>query len=621
MSNRSRRPARIALAVGLAIASSSFAARQAEKLDRGLVATRDGSSVFVSWRLNADDAPKTPFNVYLDGAKLNAEPLTGGTNFVDENAPSADAVYEVRAIVDGAEQPGTKFGVRVNAPRFLSIPIQDLPAGYFPNDASAADLDGDGRLDLVVHLVGAAKDNSQSGVTSEPIYDAYTLEGKRLWRINLGKNIRSGAHYTQFMVYDFNGDGRAEMICKTADGTTDGVGTVIGDASVDHRDQAGRINRGPEFLTVFDGLTGKAIDTVDYVPPRHPNPAATGDDLKAVWGDGYGNRGDRYLAAVASLDGKSFSAVMCRGYYTRSVLAAYDFDGSKLKLRWVFDSHDGSDGNRKYAGQGNHNLSVADVDGDGKDEIVYGGMTIDDDGTGLYSTGLGHGDAMHLGDLDWDNPGLEYVRIQERFDDAGLHMVDAKTGKVLWRIPSVKAATSGGDKGEGPGRGASFDIDPRYPGAECWAMGAGMRGVVDSKGKRIFDARLPCNFGIYWDGDDQVELLDGTVITKWNWNTNSVDTVFNARDFGAVKINGTKSNPSLQADLFGDWREEVVYPSEDGKELRVFTTTIPTERRLYTLMGDPQYRMSVAWQNVAYNQPPHIGYRIDNLPLNEPKKP
>src|SRR6185436_6171333 len=204
------------------------------------------------------------------------------------------------------------------------------------------------------------------------------------------------------------------------------------------RNERGYILSGPEYLTVFNGLTGEIVTTTAYDPPRNEKLFPTTQELKEGWGDGYGNRSDRFLACVAYLDGVHPSVVMCRGYYTRTVLAAWDWRNGKLASRWVFDSASSPE-NKKFAGQGNHNLSVADVDGDGKDEIIYGAMCIDDDGRGLYSTGLGHGDALHLSDLDPDHPGLEVFRIQERFDDAGAHMYDAKTGKVLWRKPSVKA--------------------------------------------------------------------------------------------------------------------------------------------------------------------------------------
>jgi rhamnogalacturonan endolyase len=431
------------------------------------------------------------------------------------------------------------------------------------------------------------------------------MDGKLLWTINLGKNIREGAHYTQFIVYDFDGDGKAEIAMKTADGTIDAKGKVIGDSSKDWRNDKGYILAGPEFLTVFDGLTGAALSTVNYDPPRYPaSVTPTTEELKTMWGDGYGNRMDRFLGGVAYLDGKTPSLIMSRGYYTRTVIAAWNFRNGKLSPVWMFDS---DAGNREYRGQGNHNLTIADVDNDGKDEIVFGAMTIDDNGKGLYSTGLGHGDALHVSDLDPEHPGLEVFDIQERFSDAGANFRDAKTGEVLWKKASVKA----GADGEGPGRGLALNIDPRYPGSECWVAGAGITGMFDCKGNKISDWTPACNMGIYWDGDLLSEILNGTTIDKWNYQTGRTDTLLEATKYNCVKNNGTKSNPVLSADLFGDWREEVIYRTKDNNELRIFTTTIPTEHRLYTFMHNPQYRLSIAWQNVAYNQPPHTDYYID----------
>lgn len=593
-------------------------ALQMEKLGRGVVALHLGEGkVWISWRLLGSDPKDSAFNVYrtAPGAapvKLNAEPLTGPTFHIDEKADLSKAVsYGVRPVVGGKEQePGRPFTLPAGAPvrPYLPIPIR-TPEGYLPGDASAGDLDGDGEYEIVLHQTKDGRDNSQAGVTGEPLLQAYELDGTLLWTINLGRNIREGAHYTQFMVYDLDGDGRAEVACRTADGTLDGKGKVIGDPRADHRNKEGYVLRGPEFLTIFDGLTGSEQISTRFVPPRHPetdNP--TPEQLKALWGDGYGNRCDRFLACIAYLDGERPSLVMCRGYYTRAVLAAWDWRDGRLTSRWVFDS-DASEANRAYRGQGNHQVSVADVDGDGRDEIVYGAAVIDDSGTGLYSTVWGHGDAMHVSDLVPDNPGLEVFSIQERFAGEGMNMRDAKTGKPLWLIPSIKAATSGGDKGEGPGRGVSADIDPRFPGAESWAAGAGMDGLYDSKGHRFLEKRprgFPCNFVVWWDGDWLRELLDRNVISKWNWEKNTCDTLLKAA--GCSSCNGTKATPCLSADLLGDWREEVLWKAGDGKELRLYTTTIPTQHRLVTLMHDRQYRLAVAWQNVGYNQPPHPGF-------------
>ena len=606
--------------------SSLSAQRLMENLDRGVAAVRSADGkVFVSWRLLGTEPGDLAFNLYRavengKAEKINKQPVLKTTSFVDSNTDSTKAVsYYVRTLVKGKEgEASKKFTLSPGNKPYVSIVLQ-TPNGYAPNDGSVGDLDGDGEFEIVLHQAGRGRDNSQAGETDPPIFQAYKFDGTLLWTINLGKNIREGAHYTQFLVYDLDGDGRAEVAMKTADGTVDGIGMVIGDSSKNWRNERGYVLSGPEYLTVFDGLTGKALSTTNFIPPRHPsalNP--TTEELKDIWGDGYGNRMDRFLGAVAYLDGKTPSLIMSRGYYTRSVIAAWDFMNGKLTSRWVFDSDDPKQPeNKKYRGQGNHNLSVADVDGDGRDEIVFGAMTIDDNGKGLYSTGLGHGDALHVSDLDPSRPGLEVFDIQERFDDAGANFRDAKTGEVLWKKASVKA----GADGEGPGRGLALDIDPRYPGYECWVFGAGISGLYDARGNLITKRTPPsCNMGIFWDGDVLGELLDGTRIDKWMYGKDTVHRLLDAGQYNCIRNNGTKSNPVLSADIWGDWREEVIYRTTDNKELRVFTTPIPTDQKFYTLMHDPQYRLSVAWQNVAYNQPPHTGFHMGHG-MKQPPKP
>ncbi|MBW3636113.1 MAG: rhamnogalacturonan lyase [Armatimonadetes bacterium] len=589
-----------------------------ENLGRGVVAIKqpDGK-IFVSWRLLGTDDPNLGFNVYRSAGskvvRLNAAPVTGPTHFVDAGVDAGvPTSYFVRAVAGGREgEPSRPFTLAVNSPAqpYLSLPLQ-TPAGYTPNDASVGDLDGDGEYEIILHQVGRSKDNSQAGETDPPILQAYKLDGTMLWEINLGKNIREGAHYTQFMVFDLDGDGRAEVACKTADGTRDGKGKVIGDPNANHVNEGGYILRGPEFLTVFDGKTGAALATTKYIPGRHPdtdNP--TGDQMKAIWGDGYGNRGDRFLAGIAYLDGVHPSLVMARGYYTRTFLVAWDFRGGKLSHRWTFDS-EAPGVPEGFSGQGNHSLIVADVDGDGKDEILYGKMAVSSDGKGLYTTRIGHGDAAHLTDLDPDRPGLEMFGIQEPFGDAGAHMYDARTGEILWKKASVTRQT-GGQKVEGPGRGVAADIDPRHRGYESWVAGAGLGGQLwNAKGEKIGDTTPSVNFRIFWDGDTLSELLDGNTIFKWDYLNGRQVPMLEGKNFGVVSNNGTKATPTLSADILGDWREEVIWRSEDNKELRIFSTTIPTEHRFYTLMHDPVYRLSIAWQNVAYNQPPHTGFLI-----------
>lgn len=567
--------------------------RQMERLGRGLVALRrDDGKVFLSWRLFGTDPDAIAFNVYRAGKKLNARPITHCTCFVDEKPDLAkDSRYTVRPVLDGREQEASApFVLPANAParQYLSIPLR-TPEGYAPNDASVGDLDGDGEYEIVLHQAGRSRDNSQRGETDPPILQAYKLDGTFLWQINLGRNIREGAHYTQFMVYDLDGDGRAEVVCKTADGTVDGAGKVIGDANADYRNAAGYVLDGPEYLTVFDGRTGKALATTDYLPPR---------GKVSDWGDNYGNRVDRFLACIAYLDGERPSVVMCRGYYTRAVLVAWNWRDGKLSRVWTFDSDDGTPGNSAYRGQGDHSLSVGDVDGDGKDEIIYGACCIDHDGKGLYSTGWGHGDALHLSDIDPDHPGLEVFNVHEHPNPWGAELHEAGTGKLIW----------GKELGaRDVGRGVTMDIDPRHKGYECWAAGPG--GLWSAKGEQISDRKpRSCNFGVWWDGDLLRELLDRTTISKWNWENGTETPLLSAE--GCASNNSTKATPCLCGDILGDWREEVIWRTTDNKELRIYTTTIPTTHRLYTLMHDPQYRLSVAWQNVGYNQPTQPGFYL-----------
>ncbi len=609
----------IACVLLLLFASQASAQRQMEKLGRGVVAVRQGDGkVFISWRMFGTDSEAIAFNLYRatdngKPVKLNDQPITAATNFVDEKADLTKSnAYFVRPILNKKEQEASKpFMLAANAParQYLSIPLQ-TPEGYAPNDASVGDLDGDGEYEIIIHMTGRGRDNASPGLTDPPIFQAYKLDGTLLWTINLGKNIREGAHYTQFMVYDFDGDGRAEIACKTADGTVDGKGKVIGDATKDWRfltpttdPKYGKILDGPEYLTVFDGLTGAALATTDYIPLRGKLDAWGG-----VGGNGRndnsGNRVDRFTAAVAYLDGQRPSLVMCRGYYGRTVLAAWDWRDGKLTSRWVFDTDKGYP---TFAGMGNHNLSVADVDADGKDEIVYGSMVVDDDGKGLFSTGLRHGDAIHVGDLDPTRPGLEVYgihEIEEGTKGPGVALYDARTGKILWTA----------DPDKDVGRGLAADIDPRYPGDEMWG---GSEGLHSSKGERIGAAPRAVNFAIWWDGDLLREILDGNRISKWDWKTGTLNTIFTAE--GATSNNGTKATPALSADILGDWREEVIFRTTDNKELRIYTTTIPTQYRLYTLMHDSQYRLSIAWQNVGYNQPPHTSFFLGEGMAKQPR--
>ena len=605
--------------------STAALQRDAERLDRGAVAAVTDDGVFVSWRLLGNESMDTQFVLFRDGERITPEPITDSTNHLDADG-TEDSTYRIARVGgnagpdSGAESPRGRNLVWVSdeftpwADQFLDVPL-DKPAdfvavdgtiqSYRANDTLTADLDGDGQLELVVKWDPTnSQDNSRPGHTGNVYLDAYELDGTKLWRVDLGVNIRAGAHYSQPQLYDFDSDGKAELIVKTGDGTVDGEGTVIGEGDADHRNDEGYILEGPEFLTVFDGETGAAIDTIDYGVPR-----GTVSD----WGDGYGNRVDRFLSATAYLDGERPSAVFARGYYTRATLWAVDFDGEHLSERWLFDSDE--PGNEGYAGQGNHSLAVADVDGDQKDEIVYGSATIDDDGTGLYSTGLGHGDAQHVSDFDPSRPGLEVFSVHEDMaasGNRGATFRDAATGEVLWSVPAEKDT----------GRGAMADIDPRHEGAEGWNVGYDAEwnspvGSLRSAQGELISTEIPAaNFVALWDGDLLSEIVDHDfdeetrtgvpTVSKWDYENEQQVEILRAE--GTASSNDTKGNPALQADLLGDWREELVYRTEDSSALRIFTTTDVTEHRLRTLMSDPQYRLSIAWQHVAYNQPPHTSY-------------
>jgi len=568
---------------------------QREQLGRGVVAVKgNDGEVYVTWRLLTEEGVNTAFDVYRNGVKLNAEPLTeGGTFFVDKNPLHADAIYEVK----GGKCNGRWTLRRDEDTDYIATPI-DKPQGgttpdgrtyaYTANDASIGDVDGDGEYELFLKWEPTnARDNSQTGYTGNVLIDCYKIrsQGERLWRIDLGRNIRAGAHYTQFMVYDFDGDGRAELMVKTADGTIDGQGNTIGDSSKDWRchdrnKRQGRILDGPEYLSVFEGATGRVLQTVDYIPSR--------GNIRA-WGDDYGNRSDRFLAGIGYLDGIHPSAIFCRGYYTRTAISTWDWDGHELKSRWTFDTNEKRWKN--YAGQGNHNLRMADVDGDGCDEITYGSMCVDNDGGGLYNTGFGHGDAIHLVPAPAD--GKLYIWDCHENKRDGVDFRNAATGRVVFQNKSAMDV----------GRCMAADIDPTSPGYELWSVAD--PHIYNMKGEIVRESvngRGTCNFGIWWDGDLLRELLDHESIMKYNWQENRFDLL--KRLEGCRFNNSTKSNPCLSADILGDWREEIITRTEDSNELRIYVSPYPTEYRLPCLEEDIPYRLSVASENTAYNQPP-----------------
>ncbi len=600
--------------------STLFAQMQVERLDRGIVAARKGQGFFVSWRLLAGEDYSTGFNVYRGAQKLNAEPLTQVTSYYDSIAPAGSA-YFVKAIVKSVEIDENTNSVLANNSAganaaYLSVAVtppaggvtppytvtnnkvvENYPSGqtysYKISDSSAGDLDGDGSFDLVLKWDPSnARDNAHGGITGNVYLDGLKLDGTRLWRIDLGPNIRAGAHYTQFLVYDFDGNGKAEIMVKTAPGTKDASGNFLNKGpaqsanhSAFYRNSWGYILSGPEYLTVFDGETGLELETADYWPLR-------GVVSKATWGDDYGNRVDRFNAAVAYVDGQRPSAIFQRGYYTRLTMAAWDWRDGKLTRRWTFDSN--TSGNGAYYGQGNHSIHVIDANGDGLHDLVTGSSVISGTGTGLNTSGVGHGDACHVTYMKKGDT-RPMIFMPHENSPYGMSLRYADSSGLSWRHNGT------GDTG----RGCAAQLDPAKPGFHFWAAGM---SLTDLNGKVVGSAPSSCNFVIWWDGNLSRELMNSNAVTRWSIATNSGTNLFTGT--GASSINGSKSTPVLQADILGDWREEVILARTDNKALMVYTTTMPTSHRLYTFMHDPVYRVAVSWQNSSYNQPPHPGFYV-----------
>ncbi|MCD8291618.1 MAG: T9SS type A sorting domain-containing protein [Prevotella sp.] len=635
---------------------------QMEKLDRGVVAVKVSSGGnhkgnFISWRLLGTDDPDVVFNVLRDGERI-AENIAYVTCYTDDDVVDEMHQYQVETVLNG-EVIETSDALTIDDD-ILKFKLDYHNGGssykYIPNDIAVADLDGDGEYELIVKWDPTnSKDNSESGKTARVLVEAYKIStGKKMWKINMGYAIRAGAHYTQILAYDFDGDGKAEVIMKTGPNTQDNSKTYVSQVGDDeirnnavddddtaqntYRNSSGHIVGGPEYLTVFNGETGNAINTIYYNPNR--GFGVGGSATYGSWGDSSYNRGERYLACVAYLDGpdKNPSAVMCRGYYTRAYLWAVDFDGEKLTTKWLHaststssvtvtdadgnsttKSYSSNTGNTGYSytayGNGNHNLSVADVDGDGCDEIIYGSCAINNDGNLLYAVGYGHGDAMHVSDLCPDRPGLEVFDVhEEKHPSYGFDIHDAATGEVLLY-----------EKGSSDnGRGMAADVDSVSRGFEFWSSNdRNVRSCVD--GSVLSTKSQSQCFRLYWDGDAYDELFDGSynstsddcepAITKYNGS--SVTTLlangWALRHYKAQTCNTTKATPNLIADIFGDWREEIItwcIDDTDSCSLLISTTTYPANFRIPTLMHDHTYRMGAAWENVCYNQPPHLGYYL-----------
>ena len=625
---------------------------------------KDGNTltkgVYLSWRsfeadFDNDNNLKTTFTVYRDGVAI-AENVSV-TNMVDEGGTSA-STYKVVGSNDsaiGVKAVDTRcwehqyLELKLYAPADETMPEYNgevATCDYSANDMSLGDLDGDGVLELIVKWYPSnAKDNSGYGFTGKTFLDAYdvnwaTGEVSLLYRIDMGINIRSGAHYTQFQVWDYDGDGKAEIAVKTAPGTTvlrptDGTANTLAEAEYidvpssslptekiseknDYRNASGYVLDGPEYFTMFNGEDGSILDTTDFVPAR---------GNVGAWGDAYGNRVDRFLSATAYLDGEKPYAVFSRGYYTRTCLTAYYVNGEgKLDVYWAFDTNEAGS---EYEAQGNHGLSVNDVDNDGKDEIIYGSLTVDHDGTVKYSTGLGHGDAMHVSDwVEW-NDGLEIMDVHEH-DDAAYHVEihDAETGEILM----------GYWTGKDTGRGVAADIDPTSAGAEWWSIASptyegndepswdSTDGEVYSTQSKVgaliklADKTPASNASLFWDGDLLSEVQDhtfnkaayaptGVKLYKWDYEKGEQVDLLSSTEIWSS--NGTKGNLGIIADFLGDWREEIIARcAADKNKVRVYTTTIQTDYVVPCLLENLAYREGVAWENVGYNQPANLSYLL-----------
>lgn len=603
-------------ALALLVSMGANAQRFTDKLDRGLVAVKTTKGVYCSWRIQADEYYDVKYNLYRDGTKVNAEPLDV-SNFTDTSG-SESSQYTVKAVLNGVEQQASKAAT-VFKSNYKEIKIKhdaSLKATYEPNDACCADVDGDGEVEILMKFNNKEEGEQLYPKNGPTINGVATKEysmlaclkqdGTVLWWVNCGPNMGDFQNNEQNIVgYDWDMDGKAEVVMRLEEGSTvhmaDGTTYTIGangkngSSWTNYREPKGSgsvewfTHYGKEFLWYCEGATGKPYQCIEF-PLKRLEDGET--DLKAAWGDGYGHRSSKYFFGAPYLDGKHPSIFLGRGIYTRHKFIAYDVDPKThdLKVRWKWTNN--QPGSPWY-GQGYHNYIVADVDWDGRDEIVWGSMVIDDNGMGLSTTGLGHGDAQHIGDF---NP---YIHGQEMFacneDNPSNNYRDATTSKIYYR----KTDTND------DGRCLAGNFYNDFPGAVGHSAHDTPISTVTNDHVSTNTNGLSMNFRIYWDGDLLEECFNNTEVTK-----PGVGTI--ATFLGAYSNNGTKATPCYQGDIFGDWREEVIERTADNN-IRIYTTNEPIKWRNYSLWYDHQYRNGMVWQPCGYNQPPHVSYFLGEL--------